>query len=1542
MHSRWFNVLVLLCLLAGWLPQPVMALPEAAPAAAPLAQDKPDIEVEPGLRVRLMAGQTAGYLIYFREKPDLSTAYTMEWIERGRFVASALQQAAERSQAEVRAYLDAQGVAYRAFWVENVISVESSKHATFSGLMDFTEISALRQHRTLRPIEPEHVTTLTAAHGVELNIAHVQADQAWAMGYDGAGMVVANIDTGVRYTHEALVGHYRGNQGNGTFDHNYNWWDPYDDYLTEPGDDNGHGTHTMGTMVGDDGGSNRIGIAPGARWMACRGCAYGSCEDVTILECAQFFTAPWDLNRAGANPDLRPNAVNNSWGDCSQSYDPWFQGAVDAWLAAGIYPVFAAGNASNCEYDSPPGLRTVSSPARYGNVTAVGSTGRDDGQYAPHSNWGPTDDPDTVNPKAGWEKMKPQVLAPGVSVRSAYISDDSSYARGSGTSMSAPHVTGLIALMWQAAPCLVGDYAATETLIEETAAPIPYDDATGNGEHTPNYAAGWGEINALAAVQSAADYCGDSAIVGRVTAATDAMPLANAHVIAFNSTTRQETITAESGDYALPVPSGIYTLQVMRPGYQTVVIHNVTATTGATTTRNIALAPATTYTVSGQVTDAVTGWPLYASLDIRGNPSVPSGLVWTDPATGQYSVTLNEGLTCTIRVEARVPGYVVETREIGPLTQDVTVDVALRADEYTCSAPAYSFTGGIMANFDDETFPPKGWTLHNQDVYDCQWWNYDFYRYGNRTGGKGRFALVDGSHCPVHPAPDIDLLSPVYDVSGLSQVLFSFDYDYKTSVGGMALVDVSADGGATWQNVITWFTTQPGPATFAQDVAPLLGGSTQAQIRFRYLAPDWVMEYWQVDNVRLGNPVCTAPTGSLVVGNVYDKNYPALSLTGATVVSATGGVVGTMTTPDDPAVDDTFYTIFAPAGSQVLTATTEGRYASDVATLTVAAGTTIVHDFYLPAGLLRSTPQGVSATVELGHTAPGSITLSNDGGISATVALMDVLKILAPLSGQAGYTEPLSIPQQTFAPDLFVSNSEVRDITASPVPYIYHGFSSALNILVYSDEPWIRPTAVEYALQDLGLTYTCFTDDDSRGDNLAAFITALEDGEWDLVIFAQEYWAMRDASDYDAVFAYIESGGAAIVQSWVVGLNDAHINHPLWEAMGGTYASWVTTPTIALRWWDADHPLFTGVPEFTHLNIYQEFKGYGARMTVADDGYTALGGFTPSPEVGQAGVIVRADGRTIYKGLTDVFNHADADGDSVRDSAEWWRNAISYVLTVGSKDVRWLSESPTDGALDVSGDQVIALNFDATTVDQPGEYYAELLVKNDTPYGRLHIPVTMTVTPPAAWGKITGVVTGLGRCDANPAPLAGVNVLITGRNGMTWTATTDGAGVYQLWLDSAQSPLTLRVEASKHQPGVLTTVPVNAGVVNTASLNLSWATPCVAGVEPPILAVTVTRGTSTTAPLTLLGGASEWNFAFSETFLGAVPWLTVNPDSGVVAAKSSRTVSVTFDASIPQVTQSGDYYATLVILGEGTTLTIPVTMTVMAPFYLPLIMRNTF
>lgn len=469
--------------------------------------------IDPALQSKAQVSESLDYLIYFKEDADLSEAYTLSWKERGWYVYNALTTQAEVSQAKVRKYLDKKGVSYQSFWIDNVIAVQDSSARTLNGLIKFLEIESVQSVPVITLENPKGSVVEVIAdeiNPVTLNLQHITADDAWTAGFTGEGFTVGSIDTGVRYTHEALSTHYRGYHEDDSFSHDYNWWDAINGSLV-PYDDHGHGSHTTGIMVGADASRVTIGVAPGAQWIACKAIDHnGSGLGWNFLACGQFMLAPWDLDQENDNPSLRPHVINNSWGSCGQTYSNWYEGTVDAWHAAGIYPVFANGNASNCGYDQPPGLNTVGNPARSYHVTSVGSTGTDDGQYASHSTWGPTDSEDVLN---GYDHpwLKPQVVAPGVNIMSAISSADDAYAYWGGTSMSAPHVSGLVAIMWQAGDCLVGDYVQTENLIEKSALPIPYDSGNGDEgpENVPNYATGWGEIDVLAAAAEAMIYCSE-------------------------------------------------------------------------------------------------------------------------------------------------------------------------------------------------------------------------------------------------------------------------------------------------------------------------------------------------------------------------------------------------------------------------------------------------------------------------------------------------------------------------------------------------------------------------------------------------------------------------------------------------------------------------------------------------------------------------------------------------------------------------------------------------------------------------------------------------------------------------------------------------------------------------------------------------------------------------------------------------------------------------------------------------------------------------
>jgi subtilisin family serine protease len=875
--------------------------------------------VDPALLAKSKTAEPLDFLIYFEAQADLSAAYEMSWEARGWFVYETLTALAVESQAEVRAYLDAQGAPYEAFWVQNVIAVQSSTAETLTGLLNYGEIESLQSIPQVflddLPIPEVSEADLTAVSGVSGNLVQIKADQVWSQGDTGTGMVVGSIDTGARFTHEALIESYRGNLGEGNFSHHYHWWDTVN-HQDEPYDDNGHGSHVTGIMTGEAGAGEAISVAPGADWIACKAIsANGRAWGHDLIKCGQFMAAPTNLSGENPNPNLRPQAVNNSWGDCGRVYNPWYQGVIDAWLAAGIYPVFANGNSSNCGYASPPGLNTVGNPARAYNVTSVGSTGMNDGQYAPHSNWGPTDSLDTLNPQ-GYPAIKPQVVAPGVNILSAVGTGDSAYASWSGTSMSAPHVAGLVALIWGSADCLVGDYVTTESLILESARPVPVD--TGHGDEgpgfVPNYATGWGEIDALAAVNAARSYCAGGFLDGYVVNIEDQAPIAGVLIEAVSQddpASITSILTDEGGYYRLFVNSEAqYTLTASVYGFHQVAISDVlVGADGETTTIHFNLKAKSNFvSLTGVIADGSGhGYPLYARITVEAGDH--SEVVYSNPFDGTYQVAIYDDVVYDLNVTAMVPGYqtalesdIIYEDPSEPLQHVLVITEA-------CDAPGYATLNTLTQAFDSQKLP-SGWEVWDHAGNGVAWAFESHAERGNLTGGSGGFAIVDSDY----PGPldvDTSLVSPPMDFSDESVVMLSFDQDFFYYAGNLdeiADVDVSIDGGE-WQTVVRQTDSARGPAHQLVDISELAAHQADVRVRFRYYNAnsEW---WWQVDNVQVGSHGCALVEGGLLAGFITDK-HSGEPIVGAVVVSDQTRAM-TTATPMDPELPDGFYWSFQP------------------------------------------------------------------------------------------------------------------------------------------------------------------------------------------------------------------------------------------------------------------------------------------------------------------------------------------------------------------------------------------------------------------------------------------------------------------------------------------------------------------------------------------------------------------------------------------------------------------------------------------------------
>jgi uncharacterized repeat protein (TIGR01451 family) len=617
---------------ANSLERPERTVPEVSGARRDSAVELADAshglagKVEPGLLKQVMGGDEGDsyrFIVEMAHQTDALAAPTgLSRDERQHLVVKRLETTARSAQADVLTFLEAQQAAgrvqeVRPFWVFNGLAVSASAE-TLLGLAARPDVRIVREDRWRRwvdlPSEPEQ--QIEALEGTsEWNVARIGADRAWdALGLDGSGVTVAVMDTGVDWQHPALQAQYRGAKPGGLAVHAGNWLCTTDEGYLYPVDGSGHGTHVAGTAVGrEDAVGIVVGVAPGARWIAVKmlnDAGYG--YDSWIHAAFEWLMAP------DGDPALAPDIVNGSWGSRNDE-DEVFRSDLQALRAAGIVPVFSAGNEG-------PYHSSLRSPASYPEAIAVGATDDLD-QVTDFSSHGPSP----------WDEVKPEVVAPGILIRSAL--PGGTYGVKQGTSMAAPHVAGVVALMLQADPTLT--VAEIEEILSSSAVPL--------GETIPNNASGWGRVDAYeaAAVALSAGY-----IVGEITRLPDHQPLPSAQVTVYDHVGGRRAVAHadDAGFYSVALPPGLYNLEVGAFGYVAQMVPEVTVDSGLSTTIDRALAPSPSGVLWGHVSDAETGGPVSADLYIVATPASTT----SDPSTGAFSMALPAGI---YSLEARRNGY---------------------------------------------------------------------------------------------------------------------------------------------------------------------------------------------------------------------------------------------------------------------------------------------------------------------------------------------------------------------------------------------------------------------------------------------------------------------------------------------------------------------------------------------------------------------------------------------------------------------------------------------------------------------------------------------------------------------------------------------------------------------------------------------------------------------------------------------------------------------------------------------------------------------
>ncbi|PHI21453.1 peptidase S8 [Lewinellaceae bacterium SD302] len=424
-------------------------------------------------------------------------------VAKGQYVFNELRKLAGEDQRAVSSYLTAAEIEYRSLSIANVIGTTLNESQAKS-VAELANVKTLIVNPWIQQdlgfVEREQVQ---ARQIIEWGVQQIGAPQLWDEGFTGQGVTVGGQDTGYDYLHPTLFAKYRGNVAGDTI-HDYNWHDAIhsisplnnnDDNpcgldVPFPCDDNNHGTHTMGTMVGDDGAGNQIGVAPGASWMACRNMERGWGSPQSYLECFEWFLAPTRVDGSEPDPAQAPHVIANSWScplqeGCTDETYELFDVAINNLRAAGVVVVTSAGNdGSECETINKP-------PSVFPGAYSIGAS-NDSDEIANFSSRGPS----TFN---GETYLQPQVVAPGVNVRSAIR--DGGYASFNGTSMAGPHVAGAVAVLISALPDLAGNVTAIEEIFRQSAVPLFSDQSCGDfpGDERPNAVYGYGRIDLVEA-----------------------------------------------------------------------------------------------------------------------------------------------------------------------------------------------------------------------------------------------------------------------------------------------------------------------------------------------------------------------------------------------------------------------------------------------------------------------------------------------------------------------------------------------------------------------------------------------------------------------------------------------------------------------------------------------------------------------------------------------------------------------------------------------------------------------------------------------------------------------------------------------------------------------------------------------------------------------------------------------------------------------------------------------------------------------------------
>ncbi len=851
-----------------------------------------------------------------------------------------------------------------------------------------------------------------------------------------------------------------------------------------------------------------------------------------------------------------------------------------------------------------------------------------------------------------------------------------------------------------------------------------------------------------------------------------------------------QTTTDGSGAYSFTIPADTYTVSASAWGYTSATSPGAVVTAGGTTTRNLALVMAPQHTLSGVVTDAATGWPLYAKISIAG---YPGGDLWTDPVAGTYSVQLPDGTAVSLTASAWVSGYTNAADAFAMPAANLAKNYALAADLTACAAPGYAVTQGTVffaESFETAVPPgfPSGWAVADVSGTLGDWLTATA---SNHPSGWAPHGGSNLAYFNSYYASDTNS-TRLYRTAGLNltgaaTVYCHFwllhDTGYASDTDRVQ-VQVSTDGGTTWQNVGTAVNRYDGSSGWKLHSIQLTGysGST-SDVRLGLLGISSYGNDVHLDDLSVSTtlPACTAPpTGGLAVGNAYDANTSA-SLVGATVDNGTSNTTTRSTA--DPSVDEGLYVLYCAEGTQNLTASM-GGYQDQIQGVSVPHHGAVRQDFRLGAPRLQVAPASLSEDVPVGGTKDATLTLSNTGTAPATFDILEYPASSAPLIakrlpykrrsavssdpsdkaplGQA----PLTTSWGTGA--VIPTGGRYRSAGVSPdgrFLYMFGGFDPSNSVLAESwkydsqTDVWTALAPMPTALTAMeaavvggyiylvgGYTGAAHTNNFQIYDILG--------NSWQATTWPNARTPMT-AVWHDQLFAFGGNPGPS-GETWKYTPGTGVWTGPLSPmptpagygaavtvgdyifVIGGTNGS---SPEASIQrydpatdTWDTSGPALPGGRMSPGAIWYGDYLYVSMGGGVGGDYWTPYndtlilnaalwpaGSWTAQGEVVPTPLVGPA-----CDCIKNSFYLIGGTGGSGASDAN--QNLNDGKFCHFNADLPWLSLSPTSGTIPAGASQPITVHFDASAYASPTVLHGQLGINHNTPYLVGAVPVTMNVT----------------------------------------------------------------------------------------------------------------------------------------------------------------------------------------------------------------------